>query len=155
MVLTGMNRQIILLLLKFSLLAGSSLVFGGEPAAINSVETAVPDPLGNSDGQDEGFWELARSVAIFLFVISLIFFCSWLVKRWQPGLVQARNGLQVKAVLPLGGRDRIVVVQAGERQLLLGVSPGSIVLLGDYDQLLSENKPDSKSVKQFQDILKS
>ncbi|MCL6269287.1 flagellar biosynthetic protein FliO [Sansalvadorimonas sp. 2012CJ34-2] len=146
-----MNRQITLLLLKTFLLAGSSLVFGGEPVSINTI---IPSTDSETQNQGPDFWELMQSIAIFVLVICLLFFCSWMLKRWQPGLAPGTAGMKVISALPLGGRDRVVVVQAGERQLLLGVSPGKIVLLGDYEQLLPQNEPDSRSIKKFKDLLK-
>ena len=62
--------------------------------------------------------------------------------------------MAIKSALSLGGRDRIVVVQAGDRQLLLGVSPGKIVLLGDYPQLLPEQDDvPASAAKQFSKLL--
>ncbi len=102
------------------------------------------------------FMDLGRMLLSFLLVIGLLFGCAWWLKRWQPGLAPGLGGLQTKAVLSLGGRDRAVVIQAGDRQLLLGVSPGKIVLLGDYDQLLPDVTPDKEKnpARRFRSLLK-
>ncbi|CAM3695887.1 flagellar biosynthetic protein FliO [Parendozoicomonas haliclonae] len=131
-------------LLKLFLLCGSSLVFAGEPAA---------EPLTEPE-TGTGFMDLARVLLSFLAVIALLFACAWWLKRWQPGMAPGRGGMEVKSVLSLGGRDRVVIVQAGERQLLLGVSPGKIVLLGDYDQLIGDPEPSESAAARFSQLLK-
>ncbi len=65
-----------------------------------------------------------------VFVLALIPVAMWLLKRLggaQPG---ATAGLRVVAQLPVGPRERIVVVEAGERWLLLGVTAASIQRVG-------------------------
>ena len=107
-----------------------------------------------------GINDLLQVIFSFSLVIGVLMFMLWAIKRWQPNLATARGGLSVKAALSLGGRDRLVVVQAGERQILLGVSPGNITLLGDYDELLpsaplpAEKVPSSSAVDAFQKLLK-
>ncbi len=65
-------------------------------------------------------------------VIVLIFALAWFVRR-AGGLGQSQGGLRVVASLPLSTRERVVLVQAGEHQLLLGVAPGRVNLLQQFD----------------------
>jgi len=51
------------------------------------------------------------------------------MKRLQLGARGSDVGLNVVSVLSLGQRERIVVVQAGEEQLLLGVTSPQITTL--------------------------
>ena len=62
--------------------------------------------------------------------------------------------MQIRGVLSLGGRDRVVVVQVGERQLLLGVSPGRVVRLGEYDDLLAPQETQTDAGARFRQLLK-
>ena len=136
-----------------------------EPA-VEAITEPVPEkadivPIavsGNPEGA--GIDDLLQVIFSFSAVIGLLMLMLWGIKRWQPNLASNRSGLSVKAALSLGGRDRLVVVQAGEREILLGVSPGNITLLGDYDELLpsasaaEEKAPSSSAVDAFQKLLK-
>jgi flagellar protein FliO/FliZ len=63
-------------------------------------------------------------------VLALIPLALWLLKRFGGGNAAAVNGLQVISQLPLGTGQRVVVLQAGSRWLLLGVTGSSITRLG-------------------------
>ncbi len=47
--------------------------------------------------------------------------------------------MRVVASLSLSARERLVLVQAGEQQLLLGVAPGRVNLIEKYEQPLIES----------------
>lgn len=62
-------------------------------------------------------------------VLGLIFGLAWLARR-MPGLAGMRgNGLRVIASTPLGARERLVVVEVGDQQLLLGTGASGTRLL--------------------------
>lgn len=64
------------------------------------------------------------------FVLALIPAAVWLLKRMGGSTLAGASGLRVVGQLTLGARERLVVVEAGERWLLLGVSAGSINRVG-------------------------
>jgi len=66
-------------------------------------------------------------------VIAAILLVAWLVRRLGAGSVN--NGkLRVVAGLALGQRERVVLIQVGdEHQVLLGVTPGQIRKLTEFD----------------------
>ena len=146
-------------------LVGSAVEPEIEPA-VETITEPVPDKADivttavSGNPADAGVDDLLQVIFSFSAVIGLLMFMLWGIKRWQPNLASNRSGLSVKAALSLGGRDRLVVVQAGEREILLGVSPGNITLLGDYDELLpsasatEEKAPSSSAVDAFQKLLK-
>ena len=59
-------------------------------------------------------------------IVAIIFALAWLVKRFNLNQ-QAGSGLiRVVAGLSIGTRDRIVLLQVGDEQILLGLTPGRI-----------------------------
>jgi len=72
---------------------------------------------------------IGKLVATTIFVLLLFFAFAKLMKRLQLGARGSDVGLNVVSVLSLGQRERIVVVQAGEEQLLLGVTSTQITTL--------------------------
>jgi flagellar protein FliO/FliZ len=69
---------------------------------------------------------LGRTVVGLLAILTMIAALAWLARRFRIG-TGAQNGiLSADAVLPLGPRERLVLVRAGDVQLLVGVAPGSV-----------------------------
>lgn len=61
-----------------------------------------------------------------LLVLVVIFLFAWVVRKFNL-TQQSRSGLlRIVAGLNLGTRDRIVLLQVGDEQVLLGLSPGRI-----------------------------
>ena len=59
-------------------------------------------------------------------VLLLIFAAAWLLRRVQQSQGGGRGHLRVVSVLPLSAKERVVLVQAGEEQVLMGVSGAGI-----------------------------
>ena len=109
--------------MKYSM-AGLLLALPLSALAAEPVAQAVTAPaVGSVGGQ------LTQLVLGLLLVIGLIFVLAWLMRRVQrigPG-----NGQVIELVgsRALGPRDRLVLVQVGEEQILLGITPGRITPL--------------------------
>ena len=69
---------------------------------------------------------LAKLTGGLLLVVVVIFGLAWLMKRLNLSQHSQNGLLKIIAGLPLGTRDRIVLLQVGEEQILLGLSPGRI-----------------------------
>jgi len=71
-----------------------------------------------------------------LLVVTVIFVLAWLVKKFNLNQ-QSHNGLiRIIAGLSIGTRDRIVLLQVGEEQILVGLTPGRIEKLHTLSQPL-------------------
>ncbi len=86
-------------------------------------------------------------------VIALIVAVSWLMRRMGNVTGQRNDQLNVVAALSMGARERVVLLQVGEQQLLLGVAPGRIQTLHVLEQPLDMNSA-SRPGAAFQDRLK-
>ena len=75
-------------------------------------------------------------------VLGLIFALAWLARR-MPGLAGMRggSGLRVVASLALGTRERLVVVEVGQTQLLLGTGAAGTRLLHTLETPLPVEPP--------------
>ena len=71
-----------------------------------------------------------------ILVVALIFLFAWLLKKFNFNQ-HSQNGLiRIIAGLSMGTRDRIVLLQIGEEQILLGLTPGRIQKLHTLSQPL-------------------
>ncbi|MCK9284403.1 MAG: flagellar biosynthetic protein FliO [Rhodocyclaceae bacterium] len=64
-------------------------------------------------------------------VLALLFAALWLLKRISAPQGFSARLLRVVGSTPVGPRERVVVVEIGERWLVLGVAPGRISSLHD------------------------
>ncbi|ATG73204.1 flagellar biosynthetic protein FliO [Zobellella denitrificans] len=79
-----------------------------------------------------------------LLVIAAILALGWLLRKTRLNATLGGNRrLRVVATLALGSRERVVVVQAGEEQFLLGVTAQQITQLGRLEQPLVVTPPPS------------
>lgn len=70
-----------------------------------------------------------RVALALLVVLAAVFAAGWLSRRLR-GFGPARGEqLELLAQLPLGPRERAVLLRVGTQQLLLGVAPGSVSTL--------------------------
>jgi flagellar protein FliO/FliZ len=76
-----------------------------------------------------------------LIVLSVFFLCVWGVRKLSGLTVSGAEKMRVVGGLSLGMREKVILLQVGKKQLVLGVTPGRIetlhVLEGD-DCLLKE-----------------
>lgn len=99
----------------------------GVMAAEPAVQAAAP-PVSSALGSGVG-GQLTQLVLGLLLVIGLIFALAWLLRRVQSA--GPRNGqlIELLGSRALGPRDRLVLVQVGNEQILLGITPGRITPL--------------------------
>ncbi|AZF01162.1 Flagellar biosynthesis protein FliO [Pseudomonas orientalis] len=106
------------------LMAGLWLALPLSALAAEPVAQAAAAPaVGSVGGQ------LTQLLLGLLLVIGLIFVLAWLMRRVQrigPGNAQV---IELVGSRALGPRDRLVLVQVGEEQILLGITPGRITPL--------------------------
>jgi flagellar protein FliO/FliZ len=82
--------------------------------------------LGESPVSASSLLQTLLGLILVLVCIALV---AWLLKRSNSFHTAASGKMKVIAGLPLGTRERAVLVQIGDEQLLLGVTPQQINLL--------------------------
>ena len=98
-------------------------VLAAEPVA-TATAAAAPAVSSGVAGQ------LTPLVFGLLLVLGLIFFLAWLLRRvQQAGPAGKGQVIELIGSRALGPRDRLMLVQVGNEQILLGLSPGTITAL--------------------------
>jgi flagellar protein FliO/FliZ len=105
-----------------ALLAFPLSVLAAEPAA--TATAAVAPVVGSGIGG-----QLTQLVLGLLLVLGLIFGLAWLLRRVQHAGPRQGQVIELISSRALGARDRLVLVQVGNEQILLGLTPGRITPL--------------------------
>ena len=82
-----------------------------------------------------GNMDAMSMILSLLMVLALIVVVAVVLKRFQPKQ-QGLAGLKIITSLHLGSKERLVIVQVAEKQLLLGVTAQQITLLGNLEEPL-------------------
>jgi flagellar protein FliO/FliZ len=103
-----------------ALLASEVVIAAAAPAVVATPPAAAPGSLGG---------QLAQMVLGLLLVVGLIFFLAWLLRRMQGAATKGGQVIEVIGSRAIGPRDRLLLVQVGKEQILIGHTPGSIEAL--------------------------
>ncbi len=102
------------------------------PAWAADVGRPAPAPV-----EPVGATSLLQVLLALVLVLFLIVGMAWLMRR-IGGLTQVGGGVvRVLGGVPVGQRERVVLIQVGSRQLLLGVAPGRVQTLHVLDEPVS------------------
>lgn len=167
--LLAVKRQVLLILL-FALpiyaqdasVANSAAldITANQPVEVNSatppsssIQTNVPQTQTNAPVAQKntvapiGSGRHLMNVTLALMgIIGLIFAISWFVKRFSQGTFSANAHIKVLSAMPLGTRERIVLIDAGGQQLLLGITSTNINTLHVFETPIAiDNKVDPQS----------
>ncbi|HKM37733.1 MAG TPA: flagellar biosynthetic protein FliO [Thiopseudomonas sp.] len=95
--------------------------------------------------------QLLQLVLGLMLVIGLIFLLAWLVRRIQQSLpVKSSNqAISLLASQALGPRDRLLLVQVGKEQILLGLTPGTITPLHVLQEPVDISTPEGNMTSAF------
>jgi flagellar protein FliO/FliZ len=83
------------------------------------VDTATPPGVGS-------LGQVTLSLGL---VLALIFATAWVARRMRGLNRASTDALDVISSLPLGQKERAVLVRVGKQQILLGVAPGRVTTL--------------------------
>jgi flagellar protein FliO/FliZ len=100
-------------------IAGTGMLF----AADNQIQTE------RSLGQ-----QYLSVLPVLFFILLLIVGLAFVIKKVNPTLGRGNPLIRVLGTLPLGGKERLILVQTGDSCLLLGVTPGQIQTLHVVDK---------------------
>jgi flagellar protein FliO/FliZ len=97
---------------------------------------------------------LLQTIFGLIVVLAVIVFLGWLLKRSQFFHAAHHGQLKVLGAISLGAREKAVLIQVGDQQLLLGVTPQQINTLYTLPEPLSVREIPAKSGDSFAERLK-
>lgn len=116
-----------------------------------STQVNSPAPVGGSSMlPGEQIIDIALALLAILALIGVI---AWLAKRFSGMSAQSSHHIKTIAVMPLGARERIAVVQIGERQIVVGITPTQITTLLELDQPLDASASGGEFARKLQSLL--
>ena len=85
--------------------------------------------------------QVLPAIGALMVVLGLILALAWIARRWlrTPGL--SRSGFTVLGALRIGPREKLLLVEIGGQQVLLGVTPGSVTSLQTLAQPIDLTAP--------------
>jgi len=104
-----MRHLIVLLVLSFQ---------SGFAFAATSLNSTTNQTLATAD--------IMRWGSSLILVLAVFFLCVWLLRKTGSFTSVTASQMRVISGLSLGTKERLVLIQLGDKQLLLGVSPGRI-----------------------------
>jgi flagellar protein FliO/FliZ len=131
------------------LLAMPLSALAAEPAAqaAPQVNAAMSSGMGG---------QLLQLLFGLLLVVGLIFALAWLMRRVQRGVPGNAQVIELVGSRAIGPRDRLVLVQIGNEQILLGVTPGRITplhVLNEPVQVPERQPVNSEFAQRLMDLM--
>jgi len=110
----------------------------------DAVQSQVTEPGGNVS--PAGY--LIQFTLGLIAVLAAVMILAWIMRRMNRWQMSAGGSLRLLGGLSLGARERILLVQVGDIQLLLGVAPGYVRKLHVLTQPLPATENFSNRDKQ-------
>lgn len=121
---------------------------------INKKVNPNPSPITESIG----FGDYIQVFLGLIVVVVAIVAMAWMIKRLGHIQTRTHGALKIIGGIPLSQRERIVLIQVGKEQLLVGVAPGNIntlhVLNEPIDVDTAAQTPQGSFYERLQAVMK-
>lgn len=109
-----------------------------QAAATSAAPTAVPAAAGAGSAG-----EFVRVVLSLVAVVAMILIVGWLTRRMQARVRPGGQRVRCVETLAVGMKERVLLLEVGERQLLVGASPSGLRTLLVLDEKVPATKAPS------------
>ncbi|ODS22998.1 flagellar biosynthetic protein FliO [Candidatus Endobugula sertula] len=75
-----------------------------------------------------------------IFVVILIFLLAWFIKRAGYSGVHINSSMKIKSCLPLSTKEKILIVEIGDEQMVIAVAPGFVGLIKSLEKPIDFNE---------------
>jgi flagellar protein FliO/FliZ len=96
---------------------------------------------------------IAQVFGSLLLVLGCLIAVLYLMKRLNGMPVGEKNALRIVGSLKVGAREKIVLLEAGDNQLLVGVAAGSVRTLHVFDEPVISSAESAAASGSFAGIL--
>ncbi len=72
-------------------------------------------------------------------ILLLIYGCAWLMKRAGAINLGGVAGMKIVAGVSVGPREKVLLLEVGDQQVLVGVAPGRVSHLASFEQPVIES----------------
>ena len=95
---------------------------------------------------------LLQVIGSFVVVILLLVGVLVLLRRFNGVSSQMSGNMRVVSSVGVGQRERVVLLQVGEEQILVGIGPGNVRKIHAFDEPVVE--PSASTTPSFSDVWK-
>ena len=113
-----------------------AILFLATPLWAETADTVDKPGVNFAASGEAGAGYLAQLVIGLMIVVIGILALAWFLRRLNLVNAGAGGALRVLGGVSVGQRERIVLLQVGEKQMLVGVAPGSVRMLHELDEPL-------------------
>lgn len=122
-------------------------------SATPAVMASAATPAAATSGS---FGELLRVVLSLIAVVVMILAVGWLTRRMQARVRPGGHRVRCLETLAVGVKEKVLLLEVGEQQLLVGASPAGLRTLMVLDERLPPPPPSapiSAMPANFRDVL--
>jgi len=98
-------------------------------------------PQTTSSAHPVGIGGLSEVALALVIVLAAIFVIAWLVRRLRLASNRVGGAIDILADVPLGQKERAVLLKVGATQILVGVAPGRVNTLHVLAEPLEISRP--------------
>lgn len=114
------------------------------PLAANPINKSAAPLTGTNSAS-----QVASLLGGLALILILIYGLSWFVKRFSQGGFMQNPSMKIVSAMPLGTRERLMLVDVGGKQLLLGVTATQINTLHVFDEPVVANEKSQPIASEF------
>lgn len=119
----------------------SFLVFAG--TSVSEINEIKPAPVFSDSMGTTQFLQMFLGLSVvILFILGL----AWIVKRMNNYQIGLHSTLKIIHMISLSQREKIVLMQVGKQQLLIGVAPGQVQTLLVLDEPVESDSTESSKI---------
>lgn len=91
--------------------------------------------------------DIAKIAAYLILIIMVILLLSWFLRKFSKLQFSSMGNVKILDSIAVGAREKMLLIEVGETQLLVGVCPGSIRTLHILDKPLEVPQKQVPSIR--------